>query len=285
MDFLADLCILVLCQLSLSRLSMRRLALAFFVLALCTLFIRAMNLESHWIVHIPILILGASISTGETRLPRILEACACMLCASAAIAGFTLAFSGSRIPILAATLLFAYLLRKHRHIHFQWNVELEVEMQGLTVSFPALIDTGNRLHEHNSALPVLIIEESAVPELAKLVESLQPCMKHTLPYGVLGSSGKITCFHPDRVEIFTSGCGHAQAPDCMAAIYPGRIPGLTRALAPPEFAQAVHDKTFTTAGIQQSLRRINHVIFKRKAIHLRACGSNSQGFGLLHRRQ
>lgn len=285
MDFLADLCMLVICQLSLSRLQLRRLALSLLMLTGCTLFARALGSEVHWLMHLPILMLGAAVATGERRPLRILEAAACMLCASAAIAGFCLASGASPMPIFAGAMLLAYLLRRHRHIQFKWNVELQVEMDGISASIPALIDTGNRLHDHQSGLPVLIIEESAAPELAALAESLHPSRLHKLPYGVLGSVGEISCFQPEDVFISIPGTGTLRAPACMAAIYPGRIPGSTRALAPPEFAQAIQDRSFTFEGIQERVRRISYVIFKRKAIHLRSGCSNSQGFGLLHRRQ
>ena len=116
---------------------------------------------------------------------------------------------------------------------------MEIALQGASARFPALIDTGNRLREHASGLPVLIVEERAAGEIAALAGTLSPDQMRPLPFGVLGGTGEISCFRCDEIHILLPGYGKTEAPPCWTAIYPGRIPGGTCALAPPEFADAV----------------------------------------------
>ena len=108
---------------------------------------------------------------------------------------------------------------------------------GRQVSLKALIDTGNRLHEPISGLPVLIVEERAVKKM--LPPSLDPARpdKHLPPrfrlvaYGALGGSGKMACFRPDELLV-CYGEGWLRAPDVWVAVYPGKMPGGAQALAP-----------------------------------------------------
>ena len=54
-------------------------------------------------------------------------------------------------------------------------------------------------------------------------------------FGGLGGCGTVRCFHPDHVWICRGG-QLIPAPEIWVAVYPGRIPGMQRALAPPSFA-------------------------------------------------
>ena len=110
-----------------------------------------------------------------------------------------------------------------------WQVSLCLTGNGRRVRFPALIDTGNRLREPVSGLPVLIAE-------APLIQAILPqegC--RTLRFGAVGGEGRMTCFRPDALWI---GSGHSRrrGPDIWVAVAPGPLPGLCQALAPPELA-------------------------------------------------
>lgn len=111
-----------------------------------------------------------------------------------------------------------------------WEVTVLIALKGCSVSFRALIDTGNRLHEPISGLPVLIAESGLLDELP--TDNVH-CRR--ISFGVLGGGGAVECFRPDAVLI-RRGDRFFRAPDVWVAAYPGRIPGSTRALAPPSFA-------------------------------------------------
>ena len=195
------------------------------------------------LMHLPVLFIAAKLATGEHRPARILEAAVCMFCAGAAGAGFIALGKGNTfISVLPGIALLLFLLRRHRHENYRWNIEIHLEKDGLTASLPALIDTGNRLREHKSGLPVLIAEAGALAQIAQHVQTLPEDQLRMLPYGVLGSSGELGCFRPDKLEILLPGRGRIPAPPCWVAVYQGRIPGSTRALAPPEFTRALETK-------------------------------------------
>ncbi len=110
-----------------------------------------------------------------------------------------------------------------------WQVPLCLTVGGRSARFPALIDTGNRLREPRSGLPVLIAE-------ARLVRDILPETGYrTLGFGGLGGDGRMACFRPDAVWI-GSGRRRRRGPKVWVAVSPTPLPGLCQALAPPEFA-------------------------------------------------
>jgi len=147
-------------------------------------------------------------------------------------------------PLPAAGLLAAsaagvglnlYLVRMRRMRIHSWDVQLILRTGAGVVRFRALVDTGNHLHEPISGLPVMIVEENSVrhalpEEFDPKGASLPPGWR-MVSYGVLGSAGKMPCFRPDRLLVRCDG-RWLLAPDIWVAVYPGRIPGQTQALAP-----------------------------------------------------
>ncbi len=106
-----------------------------------------------------------------------------------------------------------------------------------SVEVEALVDTGNRLREPLSGLPVLIVgrrwlrgllDETSLQEPDS---RLQPGFR-MVRYGALGGSGMMRCFRPESVCFCRRGCW-MEAPDLWVAIYPGEIPSGVEALAPP----------------------------------------------------
>ena len=102
-------------------------------------------------------------------------------------------------------------------------------VNGRIARFPALIDTGNRLREPLSGLPVLIAEARVLRDI------LPPGGYRTLSFGGLGGVGRMACFRPDAVWI-GRGAARRRGPDIWVAVSPAPLPGLCQALAPPEFA-------------------------------------------------
>lgn len=282
MDLLMDMAVLAAAQYSLDHLRPARLLALWALLRVCTLMAAALGDGFAACMHLPLLLLCAGAIGAEGRLAGIAQAAMCLLCFCAAAAGFYLL--GGSIAAVAGLVLLSCLVRRSRNICCRWNIRVEAVKNGVPARFDALIDTGNRLREHGSGLPVLIVEEAAAGELAVLAGSLDARQKRSLPYGVLGGSGEISCFRCDEMYFSAQGLNRIEAPPCWLAIYPGRIPGGTCALAPPEFARAAAQAGFGM-GLREFGRRSLYGLFKCKAIHLRHGGADSQGLGLLHRRQ
>lgn len=119
----------------------------------------------------------------------------------------------------------------------QWEAQICLKSGRKCARFCALIDTGNRLREPVSGLPVLIVEqrllEGVLPEgfdAAYAAERLPPGFR-LAAYGGLGARGKLCCFRPDEVLV-SYGEGWMSAPDIWVGVYPGQMPGRVRALAP-----------------------------------------------------
>lgn len=111
----------------------------------------------------------------------------------------------------------------------RWQVRVLLRSPAGTARFTALVDTGNRLREPISGLPVLIAE-------AKLVRSVLPEDGYRiLSFGSVGGGGRMACFKPSGVWI-ERGRRRTRAPDVWVAVSAHPLPGAYHALAPCEFA-------------------------------------------------
>ena len=196
-DLLMDACILTAVQLALGRLHARRLLRALVALCLYSILSALLGNRFRWLRSWPGLIaaclIAAVLLTGSLRPRRVLEAAACMGVAALVCGGCAIASGGGPgrfLPVAALGLIVLLaVLRRRRHIRFRWDIELTLERDGLRADFPALIDTGNRLREHRTGLPVLIVEAAAMPRLAQHVQALDADELRFLPYGALGGAG------------------------------------------------------------------------------------------------
>ena len=263
MDCIMDLYMLLSVQLTFGRLHLRRLLAAFLFLITCTAAVLTLRIRIPPVLHLLVFISAAVLAAGA-RTPRsIALSTACMLCSGAAAAGFSLLGKPQLPCALSGGLLILLLMRRQRNISCRWNIELSLERDGLCARFPALIDTGNRLRDHRSGMPVLIVESGAIPAVSAHVQQLPEDEKCTLPFGVLGGGGRISCFRADRITIDIPGRTPVPAPECWVGIYPGRMPGAARALAPPEFADALSREHFIPSAIHDRARRFCYGVFKR----------------------
>ena len=103
--------------------------------------------------------------------------------------------------------------------------------------FRALVDTGNRLREPFSGLPVLICERGVLADVLPagydaLPPGGAPPGFRQVGYGALGGGGRMNCFRPELCLV-DYGNGYLKSPDLWVAVYPGKMPGGVRALAPP----------------------------------------------------
>ena len=133
--------------------------------------------------------------------------------------------------VCSGLLLALFLLKEKNCPELNWEITVCILHRGKAVTFPALIDTGNRLREPVSGQPVLIAETAVLqPLLREDCEAFR-----NVSFGALGGTGTIRCFRPESVLIY---CGDRliHAPEVWIADYRGTIPGSARALAPPSFA-------------------------------------------------
>ena len=132
--------------------------------------------------------------------------------------------------VIAGGWLASNIFRERRPLDGDCQVRLCVSVDGQLVRFPALIDTGNRLREPLSGQPVVIAE-------AGLLKGALPKDGYrVLRFGAVGGQGEMACFRPRAVWI-ERGRKKRLAPETWVALSPGPLPGVFRALAPPEFAQ------------------------------------------------
>ena len=138
--------------------------------------------------------------------------------------------------------LCALLTRRAKRL-VTWEVMVCAANDRGSVRFTALVDTGNRLREPLSGLPVLIAEEALLrPLLPRDFDAVGAARRvpsgfRAVGFGALGSTGRLVCFRPEALSIGT-GHGFQRAPDAWIAVYPGRMNGSVRALAPPSFGLA-----------------------------------------------
>jgi len=190
---------------------------------------------SHPIIQLVLIPPIAMLACGEADRRQWFPTALQLFCA-AMLAGGVITFCPSiSIPVVycAALLVISALFTVRRQRLLSWDVMLQLSLNRKTISFRALIDTGNRLREPISGLPVLIVEEALLQSILSPDTAYPPCRQ--VSFGGLGGTGTIRCFRPDSIMI-RRGNQLLSTPPVWVAVYPGRIPGSARALAPPSFA-------------------------------------------------
>lgn len=160
-----------------------------------------------------------------------------LACGAALLGGIALLSAEQPVPVqlgayAAGLALLGALLTQRTYSLEPWEVTVCLRLHGRSVRFQALIDTGNRLREPMSGLPVLIAESSLLEDLIRDADGLP---SRSVAFGGLGGGGTVRCFRPDEILIRRRE-RMVRAPAAWVAVYPGRIPGPARALAPPSFA-------------------------------------------------
>lgn len=164
------------------------------------------------------------------------------------------AFAGA----VAGAGMYGWLGRTRQMRLNTWDVMLFLCTRSGCVRFRALVDTGNRLHEPLSGLPVMIVEEKALrralPEGfdARTAAQRPPEGWRLVAYGVLGGAGRMACFRPERLLVSYGG-KWLLAPDIWVAAYPGRIPGQVAALAPTVIGTIQPTRTHVRQGRQRGI--------------------------------
>lgn len=275
-DIAMNACILMCVQLGLGRLDLKRIAAALAVMELDTALCRIAGIAvlRTWCFQAAFCALSGAALTGMTGARTAASASLCILLSTLAAAGIASLARPVRIDLLAAgCALIISVLRIRRHDRAALRIQLCVELAGKRDRFTALIDTGNRLTDPESRLPVVIVSAGAVPNIAPA--AVPPEQARSIPFGALGGGGEIRCVDGVRVTVCLPDGRFVPAPPCRIGIFGGRIPGLHRALAPAEFL-----------FVQNScMRRFPHVYSFHPSIHIRPVCPAAKGLRMLHRRQ
>lgn len=190
---------------------------------------------AHPAIQLALIVPVSLIVSGDPEPRKWLSIAFQLSCGALMLGGVGGLAAGSRAAGIGGGLLLLDLLLNVRSRRLStWEVTVCLRYRGRSTSFRALIDTGNRLREPISGQPVLIAEASLLrgvfpPDR----DSSISCRR--VAFGALGGSGTVRCFHPDSVLI-RRGSRLIPAPEVWVAVYPGKIPGSSKALAPPSFA-------------------------------------------------
>lgn len=133
------------------------------------------------------------------------------------------------IGVCSGLMITFLLVAIRSHLRTTWYIDLLLILNDRCARVRALIDTGNRLHEPISGLPVIIIEESLILHI------LPESGYRRVAFGGLGGNGYLSCFRPEEIWIL-DGRKKSRAPNAWIGISEVPLPGAARALAPGEFA-------------------------------------------------
>lgn len=186
------------------------------------------------------------IGAGRIGLYSDMGAAACMLSISSFISAAIHITDAHTLPGAAAAAITAAfgsacLLGRLRRWLDSWEIRVDIFHSEHHAAFTALIDTGNRLAEPISALPVMVVEAEMLKNI--LPEDFDPYDAREKPlqgfrlaaYGGVGGSGALVCFMPESLfidDIPVSGI--------WIGVYPDRLPGRYRALAPPAIIRNIN---------------------------------------------
>lgn len=142
---------------------------------------------------------------------------------------------GSMLYLLLCILNGEALKRTENSTHSVVKIRIKAYTGEAEVN--ALVDTGNKLREPLSGLPVVIVNES---KLADIFETGDSCLmdgktlvcSRVIRYGTIGGNGEMRCYKPKFV-LFKDERGWRMGADVWVAVYPGEISSGIEALAPP----------------------------------------------------
>ena len=116
------------------------------------------------------------------------------------------------------------------------TIRLRIATRMGAAEVTALVDTGNRLREPISGLPVVIVSGECLGGILDPVcldeDALLPPGFRLVCYRALNGGGSMRCFRPESLS-WRKGNRWVEAPELWVAVYSGRIPGAPDALAPP----------------------------------------------------
>ena len=142
-----------------------------------------------------------------------------------------------KVIAAGAALCCAMLLTKRQRWLNSWDVRILLSTSHGVCELTGIIDTGNRLTEPISSLPVMVAGVNNISSL--LPDDFNshanypslPVGFRLVPFGGLGGNGYLECFMPDSILI-EIGCRTKLLRNIWVAIYPDSIPGGHGALLP-----------------------------------------------------
>lgn len=183
------------------------------------------------------------ICTGAVRQTGLMGSIASILTVSALIAAAADILQGippvfAALPAASAA---AFAAASRRRWLDTWDAALDIGLSGRRASVDALIDTGNRLIEPISGLPVIVAEEGALTALLPegyAAGGMDQAGFRRIAYGGVGGDGTLLCFMPDSIS-----AEGQPIYGIWIAVYPGKLPGKYHALAPAAVMDILSKKT------------------------------------------
>lgn len=163
------------------------------------------------------------------------RACVSLAVCAATTGGVQLALGNrpNALLFLGSALLYMLFAGSRRRLREERSVRLRLSLGRNRIELNALVDTGNRLHEPLSGLPVLIVERSFL-EKALGRETLEDLQRQARPvsFRSLNSSGEMPCLRARRLQIVEREGVFRPAGDVCVALCEHTLCGEHPAIAP-----------------------------------------------------
>ena len=238
-EFVTDFLALLITLTGTVKLHLLRIILASAIGAIMTC---AVMLTSHaafleYALILPTAIIMLLISSSPSKF-RHLFSYLCRLLAVSGLFSAAIKIIPFGFPICAALAILIIILKSSspsdiHNICRDWQID--IVHNGVSFRTIGIIDTGNRVREPISGLPVMIISNKYLNGLdLPSAETVFPD-KHfrIIPFGSLGGNGSMACFMPDRIMLSFKKKS-IPLRNMWVAVYSGSLPGGHGALLPPE---------------------------------------------------
>lgn len=215
------------------RFSLRRIALAACLSALYALPATALGWARAPALQLLLLVPLSALTAGQLRFEAYTLA-GLGLITAVSVAGMAAVVTvmppilkGLMCACVGAAFVIALLTKRRRFHTGQW-LNVCISHRGKQVQLCALLDTGNRLTEPLSGLPVLIAQAYSISKL------VPRSAERLVAYGGIGGGGVLECFLPDALTV--SDGSRREPVHAWVAACPEPLPCGIQALAPATFA-------------------------------------------------
>lgn len=159
--------------------------------------------------------------------------CVSLIVCSGLAGGLQAALGARSVPLFFAALVtYALFSDSRRAAREERTVRLRLYLGGGCVELNALVDSGNRLHEPLSGLPVLVVRKECL-EQALGRERLEALAGRARPvrFRSLSGGGELLCLRAQRLQILRRGRA-IPAGDVFVALCGHTLSGEHQAIAP-----------------------------------------------------
>ncbi|MCM1226604.1 MAG: sigma-E processing peptidase SpoIIGA [Clostridium sp.] len=126
-----------------------------------------------------------------------------------------------------AVTMFRKLLDRGRDTDRKYTVK--IRKNGISVSVPAISDTGNSLVDMFTGKPVIICRQTELYDIigdCGAEKLLLKASARLIPYSTIGNSGMIAVFDPDEVIICDIETGREKRVDAVIGVNPKDVPAI-----------------------------------------------------------